>query len=188
MTERDTSPATWRAHETAVVEPGAAIGSGTQIWHHSHVRAGATIGSDCTISKNVYVDEGVTIGDRVKIQNNVSVYVGVTIEDGAFIGPSVVFTNDLFPRAGSDHWEVTPTIVRTGASIGANATIVCGVELGPWSLVGAGSVVLRTVEAQEVVVGNPARRIGWVCRCGRALPKDIAPPASLVCTTCASAS
>ena len=186
MTGRDKPQDTWRAHETAVVEPGAAIGSGTRIWHHSHVRAGATIGSDCTISKNVYVDQGVTIGDRVTIQNNVSVYVGVTIDDGAFIGPSVVFTNDLFPRAGSDHWEVTPTNVRIGASIGANATIVCGVELGPWSLVGAGSVVLRTVEAQEMVAGNPARRIGWVCRCGRALPKDIEPPAFLECLTCAS--
>lgn len=188
MAERDNPQPTWRSHETAVVESGAAIGPGTQIWHHSHVRAGATIGSDCTISKNVYVDQGVTIGDRVKIQNNVSVYVGVTIEDGAFIGPSVVFTNDLFPRAGSDHWDVTPTNVRTGASIGANATIVCGVELGPWSLVGAGSVVLRTVEAQEVVAGNPARRIGWVCRCGRGLPKGIEPPATLECVTCASRS
>lgn len=186
MTERKQTAPTWRAHETAVVEPGAHIGPGTQIWHHSHVRAGSTIGADCTISKNVYVDQGVTIGDRVKIQNNVSVYVGVTIEDGAFVGPSVVFTNDLFPRAGSDHWQVTPTTVRTGASIGANATIVCGVELGAWSLVGAGSVVLHSVESQEVVAGNPARRIGWVCRCGRALSKSSERPAQLECAICAA--
>ena len=170
--------------ETAVIEPEAVIGAGTRIWHHSQIRSGAIIGGDCTLGKNVYVDQGAVVGDRVKIQNNVSVYIGVTIEDDAFIGPSVVFTNDRFPRAGSDHWEVASTLVRRGASIGANATIVCGVELGRWSLVGAGSVVTRSVEDHEIVAGNPARRIGWVCRCGRSVSRGNQRPSDLRCRKC----
>ena len=148
------------------------------------MRSDACVGADCTIAKNVYIDRGVVLGDRVKIQNNVSVYVGVTIEDDAFVGPSAVFTNDLFPRAGSGRWEVVPTVVHRGASIGANATIVCGVELGAWSLVAAGSVVTRSVEDHELVGGNPAGRIGWVCRCGRPLPNDAARPDELRCPLC----
>lgn len=174
----------WTAHETAIVEAGAVIGSGTQIWHHAHVRSDARLGEHCTIAKNVYVDRGVVIGDRVKIQNNVSVYAGVTVDDDAFLGPSAVFTNDLFPRAGSGRWEVVPTLVHRGASVGANATIVCGIELGEWSLVAAGSVVTRSVEDHELVAGNPAARIGWVCRCGRRLTNDGDRPIELRCAQC----
>ncbi len=173
-----------QAHETAVVEPGANIGEGTRIWHHAHVRSGAVIGRDCNLGKNVYVDGGVIIGDRVKVQNNVSVYLGVTIEDDVFVGPSAVFTNDLYPRAGSDHWEVGTTLVRRGASIGANATIVCGTEIGEWSLVGAGCVVTESVAAHEMVAGNPAGRIGWVCRCGRRVSRSQSEPADLRCSVC----
>jgi acetyltransferase-like isoleucine patch superfamily enzyme len=185
MTDAPAGADAFHAHETAIVEPGARIGAGTHIWHHAHVRTGAVIGRDCNIGKNVYVDAGAVIGDRVKVQNNVSVYLGITIEDGVFVGPSAVFTNDLFPRAGSDHWEVATTVVRRGASIGANATIVCGIELGAYSLVGAGSVVTRSVEANEMVAGNPAGRIGWVCDCGRRASHDRDRPAEVRCTECA---
>lgn len=158
-------------HESAIVERGATIGSGTSVWHHAHVRAGATIGEGCTLGKNVFIDAGVEIGDRVKIQNNVSVYRGVTLEDEVFVGPSAVFTNDRFPRAVSSDWEVVPTLVCRGASIGANATLVCGITVGPWGTVAAGAVVTRDVASHEVVAGNPARRLGWVCRCGRLLAR-----------------
>lgn len=176
----------WTAHETAIVEDGAQIGRGTRIWHHSHVRAGARIGSGTSLGKNVYVDDGVTIGDRVKIQNNVSVYHGVTVSDDVFLGPSCVFTNDRYPRAAGTDWQVVPTLVLTGASVGANATIICGVTLGEWCVVGAGSVVTHDVAAHQLVLGNPARPAGWVCRCGRVLSRDAAtPPASLECSECA---
>ena len=160
----DPSPAT--VHPTAVIEPGASLGAGTRVWHHAHVRAGASVGVHCVLGKNVFVDAGVEIGNGVKVQNNVSVYAGVTLEDEVFVGPSAVFTNDRVPRAATGHWNLTPTIVRVGASIGANATVVAGVEIGPWALVAAGAVVTRSVEHNEVVAGNPARRVGWVCRCG----------------------
>ena len=185
MTDPNTPCGTeFQAQETAIVEPGAEIGAGTHVWHHAHVRSGAVVGRDCNLGKNVYIDAGAIIGDRVKIQNNVSVYVGITIEDDVFVGPSAVFTNDLFPRAGSDHWEVGTTVVRRGASIGANATIVCGIEIGEWSLVGAGAVVAESVEANEMVAGNPARRIGWVCRCGRRTSRVHERPADLRCSSC----
>jgi len=132
----------------------------------------------------VFVDAGVVIGDWVKIQNNVSVYRGVNIEDEVFIGPSAVFTNDRFPRARTPSWEVMSTIVRRGTSIGANATVVCGVELGTWSTVGAGAVVTRSLAAHELVVGNPARRVGWVCRCGQVASRNPVPPPDLRCVTC----
>ena len=173
-----------RAHPTAVVEDGAVVGAGTTIWHHSHVRGGATIGQSCNLGKNVYVDAGVRIGDRVKIQNNVSVYHGVEIEDDVFVGPSAVFTNDLRPRAHAEDWQVTPTLVRTGASIGANATIVCGIEIGPDAMVAAGAVVTRTVRPHQLVAGNPARHRGWVCRCGALVSRDEAPPGSMTCEAC----
>lgn len=179
-----TSGKEFQVHETAIVEPGSQIGDGTHVWHHAHVRSGATIGHDCNLGKNVYIDGGVIIGDRVKIQNNVSVYLGITIEDDVFVGPSAVFTNDLYPRAGSDHWEVGTTVVRRGASIGANATIVCGTEIGEWSLVGAGCVVTESVGAHEMVAGNPACRIGWVCRCGRRVSRSQSEPSDLRCTVC----
>lgn len=171
-------------HETAVVEPGAALGPGTRVWHHAHVRAGATIGSGCNLGKNVYVDDGAVIGDRVKVQNNVSVYQGVTLGDDVFVGPSAVFTNDLLPRAGNEAWEAVPTVVQRGASIGANATIVCGTTIGEYAMVGAGAVVVRSVEAHELVVGNPAKRIGWVCRCGRVLTRSHKRPDDLRCDMC----
>jgi len=156
-------------HPTAIVEDVASVGSGTRIWHNAHVRREARIGSDCTIGFSVYVDAGAVIGDRCKIQNHVSIYRGVTLEDDVFVGPSAVFTNDRYPRADSTDWTVVPTTVRRGASIGANATIVCGVEVGQWAMVGAGSVVARDVPAHALVVGSPARVTAWVCRCGRPL-------------------
>ncbi len=177
-------PTSYYAHPTAIVEDGAAVGPGTRIWHHAHVRA-AQIGTDCVLGKNVFVDAGVVVGDRVKIQNNVSVYAGVTLEDEVFVGPSAVFTNDRFPRAVNPDWEVVATLVRRGASVGANATIVCGTELGPWSVVAAGAVATRDVAAHELVAGNPARRIGWACRCGRVLSRSTGPfPAGSACGHC----
>jgi dTDP-4-amino-4,6-dideoxygalactose transaminase/acetyltransferase-like isoleucine patch superfamily enzyme len=174
-------------HETAAVEPGASIGSGTIIWHHSQIRRDAVIGSDCTIGKNVFVDERVRIGDRVKIQNNVSVYRGVEVEDEVFIGPSVVFTNDLRPRAVSQDWQLATTQVRHGASVGANATIVCGVEVGARGMVGAGAVVTRSVRPHQLVAGNPAIHRGWVCACGTVVSRADEPPAHLLCERCATA-
>ncbi|RLG40407.1 MAG: N-acetyltransferase [Thermoproteota archaeon] len=156
-------------HEKAVVEPGAQIGEGTKVWHFAHVRSGAKIGRNCVVGKDVYVDAGVEIGDGVKIENGVSVFRGVTIEDDAFIGPHVAFTNDRYPRSFSADWEVVPTLVKRGASIGANATVVCGVTIGEYAMVAAGSVVTRDVPPHGLVVGNPARLVGFVCYCGRPL-------------------
>lgn len=172
-------------HESAWVEDGSEIGSGTRIWHGSQVRAGARIGGDCVLGKSVFVDRGVRVGDRCKIQNFVSIYSGVTLEDDVFVGPSATFTNDLVPRAWNTTWTVTPTRVGTGASIGANATILCGIEIGPHAIVGAGAVVTEDVPANALVAGVPARNIGWVCRCGARL--QIEPTARPVesCEACA---
>ncbi|MBO0780405.1 MAG: N-acetyltransferase [Ktedonobacteraceae bacterium] len=164
-------------HPTAEVEEGATVGVGTRIWRQVHVRAQASIGEECNIGKGVYIESGVRIGSRVKIQNHVSLFEGVIIEDGVFIGPHVCFTNDLYPRAitpdgrlkVAEDWEVTPTLVQYGASIGANATIVCGVKIGTFALVGAGSVVTKDVPPYTLVLGNPARLLGYVCRCARRL-------------------
>jgi len=172
------------AHETAFVEPDTRIGPGTKIWHNAHVRGTAEIGSDCVLGKNVYIDVGVRIGDRTKIQNNVSVYLGVTLGDEVFVGPSAVFTNDRFPRAETDDWEVVPTEVRRGASIGANATIICGVTIDEFATVAAGAVVTRDLESHELVGGNPARRMGWVCECGRVVTREDTRPADLHCDRC----
>lgn len=158
-------------HPTAEVEQGAQIGPGTRVWHLTHIRCTARIGSGVTIGRNVYVDAGVTIGNLVKVQNNVSVYVGVTLEDEVFVGPSAVFTNDLRPRAQNPDWGVTPTVVRRGASIGANATIVCGTEIGAYAMVAAGSVVTRDVAPHQLVAGNPARHRGWVNRAGEVVAR-----------------
>lgn len=156
------------------------------MWHHAHVRVDAEIGTACTLGKNVFIDRGVRVGHRVKIQNNVSVYAGVALGDDVFVGPSAVFTNDLHPRAFTDSWELVPTIVERGASIGANATIVCGVRIGSFALVGSGAVVMRDVGPHELVVGNPARRVGWVCTCGHTMPRvpDHVPQPDAVCPTC----
>lgn len=160
-------------HETSVVDEGAIIGDGTKIWHFSHIQGGARIGKDCIFGQNVNVGGEAVIGDRCKIQNNVSVYDGVTLEDNVFCGPSCVFTNDLMPRAHSDQgWEIAPTLVKQGASIGANATIVCGHTIGRYATVGAGAVVTADVPDQALVVGVPARQIGWVCECGRVLDEN----------------
>ena len=166
-------------HPSADVEDGAQIGAGTKIWHIAHVRSTAKIGGGCVIGRNVYVDADVVIGDLVKIQNNVSVYHGVTIEDEVFVGPCAVFINDFRPRAQNPTWEVTPTLVRRGASIGANATIVCGNEIGEYAMIAAGSVVTKSVKPFQLVAGNPARHLGWVDKEGTVVSRDAEPPADL---------
>jgi UDP-2-acetamido-3-amino-2,3-dideoxy-glucuronate N-acetyltransferase len=160
-------------HPTAVIDEGCTIGAGTKIWHFSHVMRGARIGRGCVVGQNCFVDRNVAIGDNVKIQNNVSVYTGVHVEDHAFLGPSCVFTNvntprSAFPRNDPER-DYIDTWVRRGASVGANATIRCGVELGEWCLVGSGAVVLEDVAPHAVVAGVPARPIGWACLCANLL-------------------
>lgn len=171
-------------HPTAIVDEGAVIGDDTRVWHWVHVCAGARIGRGCSLGQNVYVGNRVTIGDNVKIQNNVSVYDDVHLEDDVFCGPSMVFTNVINPRSHvSRKHEYMKTLVRKGASIGANATIICGNELGEFAFVGAGAVVTRDVPAHALMVGSPARRIGWMCRCGERLPAGDSP----VCAACGAA-
>ena len=157
-------------HDSAFVDDGAFVGSGTRIWHFCHVMPGARIGNDCVLGQNAFVAATVSIGDGVKIQNNVSLYDGVILEDYVFCGPSVVFTNVITPRANvSRKDEYVETLVRRGASLGANATILCGVEIGEYALVGAGAVVTRDVTPHSIVTGVPARQTGWACRCGSVL-------------------
>jgi UDP-2-acetamido-3-amino-2,3-dideoxy-glucuronate N-acetyltransferase len=166
-------------HETAVVDHPSQIGKGTKIWHFSHVLKNCQIGEDCNIGQNVVIGPEVTIGAGCKIQNNVSVYQGVTLEDNVFCGPSMVFTNVFNPRAHIRRMdEVRTTLVKTGASIGANATIVCGHTIGLYAFVGAGAVVTRDVPDYALVVGNPARQLGWMCTCGVKLT------AALHCPSC----
>ncbi|MEO8193650.1 MAG: acyltransferase [Gemmatimonadales bacterium] len=158
-------------HESAYVDDGAEIGSGTKVWHFCHVLGGAKIGERCSLGQNVVVMNGVRIGNNVKIQNNVSVYEGVVLEDDVFCGPSMVFTNVVNPRSHVPRKnEFRRTLVKRGATIGANATIVCGATLGEYAFVGAGSVVRDDVPPYALVVGVPANRIGWMCQCGERLP------------------
>jgi UDP-2-acetamido-3-amino-2,3-dideoxy-glucuronate N-acetyltransferase len=188
MSER----ASVRIHPTADVSAEAEIGPGTSIWNQAQVRERARIGAECVIGKNVYVDFDVVIGDRVKVQNNVSLFHGVTIEDGVFVGPHVCFTNDRVPRAinrdgtlkTDADWEVLPILVRRGAALGANATILPGVTIGPWAVIGAGSVVTRDVDAWELVAGNPARRLGSACPCGQPLRDVEGKPYAGACPRC----
>jgi UDP-2-acetamido-3-amino-2,3-dideoxy-glucuronate N-acetyltransferase len=157
-------------HQSSYVDDGAVIGRGTKIWHFCHVLPGAVIGERCNLGQNVVVMGGTRLGDNVKVQNNVSIYEGVTLEDDVFCGPSCVFTNVVNPRSHvSRKSEYRSTLVRRGASIGANATIICGVTLGEYSFVGAGAVVRSDVPAHAVMVGVPARRVGWICQCGLTL-------------------
>lgn len=161
-------------HESAWVDDGASIGPGTKIWHFCHVFSSARIGEDCVIGQNVMIGPEVRVGRGCKIQNNVSVYKGVTLEDGVFCGPSMVFTNISNPRAHLIKMDqVRPTLVRRGATLGANCTIICGVTIGQWAMVGAGTVVTQDVADHELVAGNPGRRIGWVCECGVRLDDDL---------------
>ena len=166
--------ARYYAHETAIVDADVSIGRGTRIWHFSHVLSGSRLGQNCNVGQNVVIGPQVNIGDGCRIQNNVSVYKGVTLEEDVFCGPSMVFTNVVNPRAHvSRKEEFAPTLVRKGATIGANATIVCGHKLGRYCFIGAGAVIIADVPAHALMVGNPARRVGWVCHCGKRLGDDL---------------
>lgn len=158
------------AHETAVVDNGCTIGEGTKIWHFSHIMPNCTIGERCNIGQNVVVSPEVVLGNNVKVQNNVSIYTGVVCEDDVFLGPSMVFTNVMNPRSAVNRRDqYSKTVVKKGASIGANATIVCGNDIGEFAFIGAGSVVTKEVPAYALVVGNPARQIGWMSAYGHRL-------------------
>lgn len=160
-------------HQTAVVDEGCEIGEGTKIWHFSHIMTGCKLGENCNIGQNVVISPGVMLGKNVKVQNNVSLYTGVTCGDDVFLGPSCVFTNVINPRSAVNRrGQYTKTHVGFGASIGANATIVCGHDIGPFAFIGAGAVVTKTVPAYALVVGNPARQIGWISEFGHRLKFD----------------
>ncbi len=164
---------TYFAHETAVIDPGSSIGMGTKIWHFTHIMPNCTIGEGCNLGQNVVVSPGVVLGRNVKVQNNVSIYTGVICEDDVFLGPSMVFTNVINPRSAVNRKsEYAPTTVKRGATIGANATIVCGITLGEFCFIGAGAVVIRDVPSYALVVGNPAKHIGWMSEFGHRLHFD----------------
>lgn len=169
-------------HPTAIVESSAQIGQNTAIWHWVHVGAHVRIGERCVLGQNVFIGNHVIIGNGVKIQNNVSVYTGVILEDDVFCGPSVVFTNVINPRSFINRKDsFQATLVKRGATIGANATIICGHTIGCYALIGAGSVVTKDVPDYALIVGNPAHQIGWVCRCGERLPQEVV---AVTCSAC----
>ena len=167
-------------HESSYIDDKVTIGKGTKIWHFCHIQTGAEIGENCSFGQNVNVSNNVKIGNGCKVQNNVSVYEGVELEDYVFCGPSMVFTNDLTPRAkypkGSDGYK--KTLLKTGATVGANATIVCGNTIGKWAMIAAGAVVTKNVPDYALVAGVPAKQIGWVCECGEILTNE------LICQSC----
>jgi len=166
-------------HPTAIIDDNVTIGKGTKIWHFSHILSGSKIGKNCNIGQNCVIGPDITIGNKCKIQNNVSVYKGVTLEDGVFCGPSMVFTNIYNPRAEiSKMDQVRPTLVKKGATLGANCTIVCGHTIGEYAFIGAGAVVTKDVPEHALMVGNPAKQIGWMCVCGEKLDQH------LKCKTC----
>ncbi len=176
------------AHPSSFIDDGCVIGDGTRIWHFSHIMSGARIGRGCNIGQNVVISPDVVVGDNVKIQNNVSVYTGVVLEDDVFCGPSMVFTNVVNPRSHvSRKHEYRQTLVRRGASIGANATIVCGHTIGRYAFIGAGAVVTKDVPDYALVVGNPGRITGWVCQCGAKIASGATPPARAACGACGAA-
>ncbi|MEL5938146.1 acyltransferase [Tetragenococcus halophilus] len=156
------------AHESSYIDNGTKIGAGTRIWHFCHIQKGAEIGKDCSLGQNINIANNVKIGNNVKIQNNVSVYQGVELEDYVFCGPSMVFTNDLVPRSKypKELKSYKNTLVKYGASIGANATIVCGHTIGEWAMIGSGAVVTKDVPAYALMIGVPAKQVGWICKCG----------------------
>ena len=156
-------------HETAEVSPEATVGRGTKIWHYVQIREGAVIGENCNIGKGVYIDKNVKIGNNVKIQNGVSLYDGIVVEDDVLLGPHCSFTNDLYPRAFNQDWKIVSTRIKKGVAIGANATILCGITLGDYCMVGAGAVVIQDTLPYSLMVGNPARLKDFVCRCGKVL-------------------
>ena len=176
-------------HPTAEISPTARIGAGTRIWHQVQVMPRARIGKNCKVGKGVYIDSGVRIGNNVKIQNYVSVYKGVSVEDDVLLGPHMTFTNDLYPRAFVDNYTVYETLIKKGASVGANATVVCGVTLNEYCMIAAGAVVLSDVPPFALVVGNPGRVAGYVCRCGKRLdieksPKQGVKSKTVRCASC----
>jgi UDP-2-acetamido-3-amino-2,3-dideoxy-glucuronate N-acetyltransferase len=177
--------AAYFAHQSCYVDEGCQIGDDTKLWHFTHVMTGARIGRRCNIGQNVVISPEVVVGDNVKIQNNVSIYTGVILEDDVFCGPSMVFTNVINPRSHVPRKdEYRQTLVRRGASLGANATILCGHTIGRYAFIAAGAVVTRDVPDYALVVGNPARQTGWMCVCGVKLAAGSRPPARVVCATC----
>lgn len=187
MTNADSQSGDYFAHETACIDDGTVIGSGTRIWHFSHIMTNSRIGENCNFGQNVVISPGCIVGNNVKIQNNVSVYTGVILEDDVFCGPSMVFTNVINPRSHIERKvEYKTTLVRKGATIGANATIVCGNTLGMYCFIGAGTVVTCDVPDHALVVGNPGRHIGFVCQCGDRLDigPDLESATDVRCSSC----
>jgi UDP-2-acetamido-3-amino-2,3-dideoxy-glucuronate N-acetyltransferase len=173
------------AHESCFIDEGSVVGDDTKIWHFTHVMSGARIGRRCNIGQNVVVSPDVVVGDNVKIQNNVSLYTGVILEDDVFCGPSMVFTNVVNPRSAvSRKHEYKQTLVKRGATIGANATVVCGHTIGCYAFIGAGAVVTKDVPDYALVVGNPGRVAGWMCECGVKLASGTKPPVHATCRSC----
>ena len=175
------------AHASCYIDAGCVVGDDTKIWHFTHVMSGARIGRGCNIGQNVVISPDVVIGDNVKIQNNVSLYTGVTLEDDVFCGPSMVFTNVVNPRSHvSRKHEYKPTLVKRGATLGANSTIVCGHTIGRYAFIGAGTVVTRDVPDYALIVGNPGRVTGWMCQCGVKMAAGAIGPVHVTCRSCGS--